>query len=113
MAWTSVVFPLPISPDRPITTGAVSRAPTSSPNRLSSSAERRIGLQLEDLVSQHCRQLEIELLRGRLHLLLQQPDERVALLGVGGAPDAGVRALCGARLGDAGAQTEMTRRPYH
>src|SRR6266487_3525462 len=76
MAWTRVVFPVPISPDKPITTGAVRRAPTPSPNRLSSSAERRIGFQLEDLVAQHRRQLEIELLRGRLHLLLQQPDGR-------------------------------------
>src|SRR6266571_5024651 len=89
MAWTRVVLPVPISPDKPITTGAVRRAPRSSPNRLSSSAERRIGFQLENLVAQHRRELEIELLRGRLHLLLEQPDERLPLFGVGRSLGAG------------------------
>src|SRR5213595_3417162 len=78
MAWTSVVFPVPNSPDNPITAGARSWAPRSSPNRLSSLAERRIGggLELQELIAQHGRQLEIELLGRGLHLLLQHPDQR-------------------------------------
>src|SRR6476661_88082 len=100
MAWTSAVFPVPISPDRPITAGAVISAPSASPNRLSSSAERRIGLELENLVAQHCRQLEVEFFGGGLHLLLQQANERVPLLGVGGPADRGVRRLGGSCVGD-------------
>src|SRR6185503_14730100 len=98
MAWTSVVFPVPISPDRPITVGAVSRAPSPSPNRLSSSAERRISFQLEDLVAEHGRELEIEIFGGGLHLLLQQPDERLTFLGVGRAAHPLLGGLCGARV---------------
>src|SRR6266498_2903717 len=75
MAWTSVVFPVPSSPDKPMTAGAVSWAPSSSPNRLSSLADRRIGLELQKLIAQHRRQLEIQLFRRRLHLLLQHADE--------------------------------------
>src|SRR2546430_8281432 len=85
MAWISVVFPVPSSPDNPMTAGARSWRPRSSPNRLSSLAERRIGLELQELIAQHRRQLEIELLGGGLHLLLQHADEGLALAGVGAA----------------------------
>src|SRR5947209_203137 len=70
-----------------MTAGAVRRAPISSPNWLSSLAERRIGLELEELIAQHRRQLEIQLLGRRLHLLLEQPDEGVALPRVGRTAD--------------------------
>src|SRR2546429_4089821 len=89
MACTSVVLPEPSSPESPITAGAASPRPSSSPNRLSASADRRMGRrvsfgpELEDLVAQQRRQLEVELLGGRLHLTLEQLDQRVALLGVG------------------------------
>src|SRR2546427_472288 len=68
-----VVLPVPSSPDSPITAGAFSERPSSSPNRLSSLADRRIGggaggLELEELVAQHRRQLEVELFGGGLHL---------------------------------------------
>src|SRR2546425_2264178 len=65
MAWTSVVFPVPSSPDSPITAGARSARPNSSPNRLSSSSRHRmadrvpLGLELENLIAQHRRQLEV------------------------------------------------------
>src|SRR2546426_11946579 len=51
----------------------------------SSRMGRRVsfGPELEDLVAQQRRQLEVELLGGRLHLTLEQLDQRVALLGVG------------------------------
>src|SRR6266487_6923428 len=98
MAWTSVVFPVPSSPDNPMTAGAVSWAPSASPNRLSSLADRRIGLELQELIAQHRRQLEIQLFRRRLHLLLQHTDERLALALVGrpvdgrtGLRDSGIR----------------------
>src|SRR5437867_11526661 len=87
MAWTSAVFPVPSSPDSPITAGARSWRPRSSPNRLSSLAERRIGLELQELIAQHGRQLETELHSPGLHLLLKQADERFALARVDGAPD--------------------------
>src|SRR5437667_10902466 len=69
MAWTSVVFPVPSSPDSPMTAGAWSWRPRSSPNRLSSLAERRIdgGLELQELIAQHRCQLEIERFGGGLH----------------------------------------------
>src|SRR2546427_12429886 len=96
MAWTSVVFPVPSSPDSPITAGARSARPNSSPNRLSSSSRHRmadrvpLGLELENLIAHHRRQLEVEFLRRRLHLLLEQADEGLPLLRVGGAgPGAG------------------------
>src|SRR5213080_1158082 len=85
MACTRVVLPDPSSPDSPITTGAARLRPSSSPNRFSSSARSRIvhhipfGLELEELIAQHCRELEVELLCGGLHLLLEQPDERLPL----------------------------------
>src|SRR5438445_6179148 len=81
MAWTRVVFPVPSSPDNPMTAGAWSWRPRSSPNRLSSLAERRIGggLELQELIAQHRRQLEIELFGGGLHLLLEHADEGLAL----------------------------------
>src|SRR2546428_8974179 len=102
MAWTSVVFPVPSSPDSPITAGARSARPNSSPNRLSSSSRHRmadrvpLGLELENLIAHHRRQLEVEFLRRRLHLLLEQADEGLPLLRVGGAVQGGgcpLRAL--------------------
>src|SRR5213075_3294026 len=88
MAWTSVVLPVPSSPDSPITTGARSWAPTSSPNRLSSLADRRIcRLEFEELIAQDGRQFEVELFGGGLHLLLEHPNQRVALARVGGPLD--------------------------
>src|SRR2546428_14000757 len=95
MAWTSVVFPVPSSPDSPITAGARSARPNSSPNRLSSSSRHRmadrvpLGLELENLIAHHRRQLEVEFLRRRLHLLLEQADEGLPLLRVGGAGEGG------------------------
>src|SRR5256885_16858439 len=85
MACTRVVLPDPSSPDSPITTGAARLRPSSSPNRFSSSARSRIvhhipfGLELEELIAQHCCELEVELLCGGLHLLFEQPDERLPL----------------------------------
>src|SRR3989441_13277840 len=81
------------SPESPITAGAASSRPSASPNRLSASADRRIGRadgiavgpQLEDLIPQHGGELEVELFGGGLHLTLEQLDERIALCGVGGA----------------------------
>src|SRR5258706_12490245 len=102
MACTSVVFPVPSSPDNPITAGARSWRPRSSPNRLSSLAERRIGLELQELIAQHRRQLEIELLGSGLHLLLQHTDEGLALAGVGWAADFARPGLRDSRVGGAG-----------
>src|ERR671930_1803138 len=102
MACTSVVFPVPSSPESPITAGAVRSRPSASPNRWSSSADRRmtdgvgLGTQLEDLVAQQGGELEVELFGGGLHLALEQGDERVALLRVRGARHAtlgGTRGL--------------------
>src|SRR2546430_13204549 len=90
----SVVLPVPSSPDSPITFGAWSDRPSSSPNWLSSLADRRIGgkrgasgLELEELVAQEGRQLEVELFGGRLHLLLQHANEGFALGVVGRPPE--------------------------
>src|SRR5882762_2543895 len=102
MACTSVVFPVPSSPDNPITAGARSWRPRSSPNRLSSLAERRIGLELQELIAQHRRQLEIEFLRGGLHLLLQHADEGLALACIGGAADLAGNRFPNPRVGNAG-----------
>src|SRR3989454_1773980 len=110
MAWTRLVFPVPSSPDSPITAGARSWRPRSSPNRLSSLAERRIGLELQELIAQHGRQLEIELLGGGLHLLLQHPDEGLALAGVGGAPDLAGPRLPNPRVGDTGHEPDIQHR---
>src|SRR5467141_3190737 len=110
MAWTSVVFPVPRSPDNPITAGARSWRPRSSPNRLSSLAERRIGLELQELIAQHRRQLEIELLGGGLHLLLQHADEGLALAGIGGAADLAGTRLRNPRVGDAGDEPDVAYR---
>src|SRR3989442_10840580 len=107
MAWTRVVFPVPSSPDNPMTAGAWSGRPRSSPNRVSSLGERRIGLELQELIAQHRRQLEIELLGGGLHLLLQHADQGVALAGVGGAADLAGPGLRNARVGDAGHKTDI------
>src|SRR5438445_10461647 len=82
-----------------MTAGAVRRAPISSPNRLSSLAERRIGLELEELIAQHRRQLEIQLLGRRLHLLLEQPDERIALPRVSRTADGAGRRSCNPGIG--------------
>src|SRR4029077_19747226 len=105
IAWTSVVFPVPSSPESPITAGAASSRPSASPNRLSASADRRIGRaggiavgpQLEDLIPQHGSQLEVEVFGGGLHLTLEQLDERIALFGVGGAMEGRCSRLCGLR----------------
>src|SRR3989475_13335328 len=99
MAWTSVVFPVPSSPDSPITAGARRARPSPSPNRLSSSSRHRmadrvpLGLELENLIAQHRRQLEVELLGRRLHLLLEQTDEGLPLPRVGGPLQGGGRRL--------------------
>src|SRR6266446_4523699 len=110
MAWTRLVFPVPSSPDSPITAGARSWRPRSSPNRLSSLAERRIGLELQELIAQHRRQLEIELLGGGLHLLLQHVDEGLALGGVCGPPDRPCPRLRDPRVGDPGDETNIAHR---
>src|SRR6266545_8170351 len=110
MAWTSVVFPVPSSPDSPMTAGALSWAPSSSPNRLSSLAERRIGLELQELIAEHRRQLEIELLSGGLHLLLQHADQGLALAGVGWAADLPGTRLPNPRVGHAGHETDIEHR---
>src|SRR5258708_27943349 len=86
MAWMSVVFPVPKSPENPTTAGAWRPRPNSSPNRLSSAALRRTANgvsfrpEVEDLVAEHRRRFEIELLRIGLHLALEQLDRRLALL---------------------------------
>src|SRR6266478_8252359 len=110
MAWISVVFPVPSSPDNPMTAGARSWRPRSSPNRLSSLAERRIGLELQELIAQHRRELEIELLGGGLHLLLQHADEGVALAGIGRAADLPGTRLPYSRVGDAGHEPDIEHR---
>src|SRR6267142_6856346 len=107
MAWISVVFPVPSSPDNPMTAGARSWRPRSSPNRLSSLAERRIGLELQELIAQHRRQLEIELLGGGLHLLLQHADEGLALAGVGGAAALAGTRFRHPRVGDTGDEPDV------
>src|SRR3989441_10575639 len=110
MAWTRVVFPVPSSPDNPMTAGAWSWRPRSSPNRVSSLAERRIGLELQELIAQHRRQLEIELLSRDLHLLLQHADESFALAGVSGAPDLAGTRLPNPRVGDTGHEPDIQHR---
>src|SRR3989441_5733716 len=113
MAWTSVVFPVRSSPASPITAGARSARPNSSPNRLSSSSRHRmadrvpLGLELENLIAQHRRQLEVEFLRRRLHLLLEQADERLPLLRVGGAMQRGGCRLRRLRVGHSGGEAHL------
>src|SRR6266516_724364 len=116
----SVVLPVPSSPDSPITFGAWSDRPSSSPNWLSSLADRRIGgkrgassLELEELVAQEGRQLEVELFGGCLHLLLQHANDGFALGVVGGPPDGAPsrRALLrDARVGNAGDESNIPHR---
>src|SRR5207253_6435306 len=113
MAWTRVVFPVPSSPDSPITAGARSWRPRSSPNRLSSLAERRIGLELQELIAQDRRLLEIELLSRGLHLLLQHADESFALARVGGAADLPGPGLRHPRVGDAGHEADVAHRLHN
>src|SRR6266550_6073953 len=92
-----------------MTAGAASSRPSVSPNRLSASAERRmggafgiaVGPELEDLIPQHGGHLEVELFGGGLHLALEQLDERLALFGVGGAMDARLGGLDGLRVREA------------
>src|SRR5256885_11255468 len=43
------------------------------------SSDLPFGLELEELIAQHCCELEVELLCGGLHLLFEQPDERLPL----------------------------------
>src|SRR2546427_6062625 len=112
MAWTGVVFPFPSTPDNPIPAGARSWRPRSSPNRLSSLAERRIGLELQELIAQHRRQLEIELLGGGLHLLLQHADESLALAGVGGAARLARTTLPAPRARDPRAEPDIQHPPH-
>src|SRR5690349_7908176 len=112
MAWTRVVLPVPSSPESPTTAGARRSRPSASPNRLSSSADRRmtdrvpVGPELEDLVAQHRGELEIELLRGGLHLALEQPNESLSLLRIGGPVHPAV-----GRLGRLGVR-EPRREPH-
>src|SRR5690242_9346540 len=107
IAWIRVVFPEPSSPENPHTAGAASAPPRDSPNALRSSALRRtalpvsFGAQIEDLVAQHGGELEVELLGGRLHLALEQLDQRLALLGVGGELGGRAGVLRRARVGEA------------
>src|SRR5437763_16995229 len=86
-----------------MTAGGARPRPNSSPNRLSSSARRRMvhripfGLELEELVAQHRGQLEVQLFGRGLHLRLEQPDERLPLARVRWAPQHGTHRL--GRLG--------------
>src|ERR1041385_1520771 len=110
MAWISVVFPVPSSPDNPMTAGARSWRPRSSPNRLSSLAERRIGLELQELIAQHRRQLEIEILGCGLHLLLQHADEGVAPTGTRGPAALARTRFPNPRVGDTSHETDVEHR---
>src|SRR5207247_806283 len=82
---------VPSSPESPMTAAPARSRPSASPNRWSSSADRRmttgvgLGPELEDLVAQQGGELEVELFGGGLHLALEQRNERIALLRVGGA----------------------------
>src|ERR1700704_3525127 len=116
MACTSVVFPVPSSPESPITVGATSSRPSASPNWLSASADRRmaygvaVGPELEDLVAQDGGQLEIELFGGGLHLALEQFDERVALGGVGRTMECRLGGLGGLRVREARRESHLIHR---
>src|SRR5258708_14681744 len=116
MAWMSVVFPVPKSPENPTTAGAWRPRPKSSPNRLSSAALRRTanGIsfrpEFEDLVAQHRRHFEIELLRRGLHLALEQFDQRLALLGVRRPNHALFVGFAGAGVGEARDETDVAHR---
>src|SRR5438034_1144484 len=116
IACTSVVFPVPSSPESPITAGARSARPSSSPNRLSSCSRHRmadrvsLGLELENLIAQHRRELEVELLGRRLHLLLEQADEGLPLVHVGGAMQRGGRRLGRLRIGHPGGEAYLVHR---
>src|SRR2546430_8312966 len=87
-----------------MTAGGDRLRPSSSPNRLSSSARRRmlhrisLSLELEELVPQHRRELEVQLFGGGLHLLLEQPDQRFSFPRVRGAPERRTRRLGGLRV---------------
>src|SRR2546422_8149816 len=115
MAWTGLVFAVPSSPDSPITAGARSARPNSSPNRLSSSSRHRmadrvpLGLELENLIAQHRRQLEVELLGRRLHLLLEQADEGLPLVRVGGTLQRGGRRFRRLRVSHPGGEAYLVR----
>src|ERR1041385_4166123 len=91
IACTRVVLPVPRSPEKPIAAGASRLAPSVSPNRLSASWERcwapviGLRLELEDLITQQRRPLEVECFGGGLQLLLEQADQGVALARVVGA----------------------------
>src|SRR5438034_4460384 len=86
-----------------MTAGGDRLRPSSSPNRLSSSARRRmlhrisLSLELEELVPQHRRELEVQLFGGGLHLLLEQPDQRFSFPRVRGVPERRTRRLGGLR----------------
>src|SRR5258708_13062492 len=116
MAWMSVVFPVPKSPENPTTAGAWRPRPKSSPNRLSSAALRRTanGIsfrpEFEDLVAQHRRHFEIELLRRGLHLALEQLDQRFALLGIRRPDHALLVGLPGAGVGEARDEADVAPR---
>src|SRR5690242_11528596 len=109
----SVVFPVPRSPEKPITAGARRPRPSSSPNRLSSAALRRTANRIsfhpefEDLIAQQRRHLEVELLGRRLHLALEQFDQGLALLGVGGPRHALLVRLAGAGVREAGDEADV------
>src|SRR5437763_7821502 len=101
-----------------MTAGAASSRPSVSPNRLSASAERRmggaygiaVGPELEDLIPQHRGQLEVELFGGGLHLALEQPDEGLALFGIDGAVDARLRGLGGLGIREARREAHLVHR---
>src|SRR2546428_751778 len=83
------------SPGRPLTAGPRTAPPTSLPTGFSSCSRHSmadrvpLGLELENLIAHHRRELEVELLGRRLHLLLEQADEGLPLLRVGGAGEGG------------------------
>src|SRR6266568_2543979 len=111
-----VVFPVPRSPENPTTAGARRPRPSSSPNRLSSDALRRTANrisfrpQFEDLVAQHRRHFEIELLRRGLHLALEQLDQRLALLRIRRPNHALLVGFTGASVGETRDETDVAHR---
>src|SRR5512147_214328 len=115
MAWISVVFPDPRSPEKPMIAGARSSRPKRSPNWLSSSTCSRtptspwleLRLQLEQLIPQQRSQLEVECFGGGLHLRFEQPDHRVPLGGIGRAPHWRLRHPTAAGIRHAGHESDV------
>src|SRR5437773_9491327 len=104
IACTRVVLPDPSSPENPMTAGGARPRPSASPNRLRSSARRRmlhrisLGFELEQLVAQYGRELEVQLFGGGLHLLLEHADQRFPLPSVRGARQRRAGRLGGLRV---------------